>query len=116
LDQFADKGGVPVVGQDKKYYKVTGESGLTAAFTAITTSLVRSCTIPLKEKPVDTSLINVAVDCTALPQTSADGTQNWAYDDNAQSIQIMGNRCTAIESTGAKRIDVINGCPIVLIK
>jgi len=111
LDTFAVEGGVPVTDttKPKKYYEVTGESGLLETFNTITTSLVRSCTVPLEEAPKDFSNINVAIDCIPVPQLTA-GTPNWHYDASTQSIVIEGGQCARIESTGVNRVDIVLGC------
>jgi hypothetical protein len=112
LDTFADAGGVPVTDptKTKKYYEVTGESGLLETFNTITTSLVRSCTVPLEAKPQDLANINVAIDCSPVPQTTA-GVANWTYvDGTPPSIVFQGSQCTRIEATGVNRVDVVLGC------
>jgi len=116
LDAFATAGGVPVTDPAKthKYYEVTGENGLLDTFNTITTSLVRSCTVPLEQAPQDLSNINVAIDCSPVPQTTG-GVPNWHYDETAQSIVIEGGQCTHITSKGVNRVDVVLGCvPFVI--
>jgi hypothetical protein len=115
LDGFAESGGVPVEGKARKYYEVTGESGLADAFKTITTSLVSSCDVPLDQAPQDKNAINVAIDCSPLPQTSGE-VANWAYDEATQSIQILGAKCDQIKASGVNRIDVVNGCPVYKIQ
>lgn len=115
LDTFAEAGGEPVVGKARKYYEVTGETGLADAFKTITTSLVSSCVVPLAEPPKDKMAINVAIDCSPLPQKTGDFT-NWTYDAANQSIVIEGAKCDQIKSTGVNRIDVVNGCPVYIIE
>jgi hypothetical protein len=113
LSTFAQEGGVPVTVDGKKpYYEVTGESGLTEAFKTITTSLVRSCTVPLQAAPMDLGNINVAVDCNPVPQKSGD-VVNWHYDADQQAIVFDANnpQCKRIETSGVKRVDVVLGCP-----
>lgn len=116
LDGFADAGGVPVTPTAEKphrYYEVKNQAELLTAFKTITTSLVRDCNVKLAEKPLDLSKINVAVDCAELPQKSGE-VVNWEYISATQSIEIKGARCEAIKSVGAKRIDVVNGCPTII--
>lgn len=111
LDTFAKAGGVPVTDPTKthSYYEVTGESGLLETFNAITTSLVRSCKVPLQDTPKDLSNINVAIDCSPIPKSTA-GVPNWHYDATLKSIVIEGTQCTRIETTGVNRVDVVLGC------
>lgn len=115
LDIFAEAGGEPVVGAARKYYEVTGESGLADAFKTITTSLISSCVVPLTEKPKDTNKINVAIDCSALPQMTGEQ-RNWSYDEASQSIIIEGAKCEQIKAAGVNRIDVVNGCPVYVLE
>ncbi len=111
LDTFAVEGGVPVTdtSKTKKYYEVTGENDLLATFNTITTSLVRDCNVPLEEAPKDFSNINVAIDCSPVPQLTA-GTPNWHYDAPTQSIVVEGSQCDRIKSTGVNRVDIVLGC------
>ncbi|MGE5787517.1 MAG: vWA domain-containing protein [Myxococcales bacterium] len=116
LDGFADAGGVPVTPTTEKphrYYEVKNQAELLTAFKTITTSLVRDCNVKLAEKPLDLSKINVAVDCAELPQKTGE-VVNWEYLSATQSIEIKGAKCEAIKSVGAKRIDVVNGCPTII--
>lgn len=116
LDTFADAGGVPVVPTAEKphrYYEVKNQAELLTAFKTITTSLVRDCNVQLAEKPLDLSKINVAIDCAELPQKTGDAV-NWEYIPATQTIEIKGTKCEVIKSVGAKRIDVVNGCPTIV--
>lgn len=115
LDGFAEAGGQPIVDGARKYYEVTGESGLADAFKTITTSLVGSCTVPLNERPQDKNKINVAIDCSPLPKSTGDQV-NWTYDEENQSIIIEGPKCEQIQNVGVKRIDVVNGCPVFVVQ
>lgn len=114
LDSFADMGGYPVVGKAHKYYEVINPQDLELAVQQITTSLVRDCNIPLVRAAEDKTKINVAVDCNALPQKAADQTDNWVYHEDTNTIEILGNQCAAIKSTGAKRLDVVTGCATII--
>ncbi len=116
LDEFADAGGVPNSGATK-YYAVAqsqGVQGLTDVFNTITTQLVRSCDIPLSEPPTKSSLVNVAIDCDVVAPMSADGS-GWHLDDpNAPTEVILeGPVCDRLQTDGARRVDVIFGCPTV---
>lgn len=116
LEQFADAGGVPSSGATK-YYAVTqsqGVQGLTDVFDTITTQLVRSCEIPLSEPPTKTSLVNVAIDCDVVAPTSSDGS-GWHLDDQNAPTEVIleGPVCDHLQTDGARRVDVIFGCPTV---
>jgi hypothetical protein len=116
LDEFADAGGVPNSGATK-YYAVTesqGVQGLTDVFDTITTQLVRSCEIPLSEPPTKASLVNVAIDCDVVAPMSSDGS-GWHLDDPSAPTEVIleGPVCDHLQTDGARRVDVIFGCPTV---
>jgi hypothetical protein len=116
LNHFAEAGGVPNSG-DTKYYAVAqsqGVQGLTDVFNTITTQLVRSCDIPLNGPPTKTSLLNVAIDCTVIAPMSSDGS-GWHLDDPSAPTEVIleGPVCDRLQTDGARRVDVIFGCPTV---
>jgi hypothetical protein len=116
LNQFAIAGGVPKTGGTESYYRVDASGGvdaLTQTFQDITTQLVTSCTINLSMPPPDPTQINVAIDCTILAQMGTDGTDGWALSADQLSIQIQGATCDYVQG-GVQRVDVIEGCPIVV--
>lgn len=116
LNNFATEGGEAQSG-DTKYYAVSqsqGVQGLTDVFDTITTQLVRSCDIPLDVPPTKASLVNVAIDCDVVAPMSSDGS-GWHFDDpNAPTEVILdGPVCDRLQTDGARRVDVIFGCPTV---
>jgi hypothetical protein len=118
LNSFADQGGVPAVGMDQKYYAVSadaGVEGLTSVFESITTQLLRDCDIVLPEAPSKLDLVNVAIDCTLVPQNDDDSKSGWAFDrtPDPTSVVVHGPLCDAIQQNGAERVDVVFGCPTV---
>lgn len=114
LNAFATAGGVPNPSQGPAYYAVSASGGvdaLTQTFVDITTHLVRSCQVDLGAQAPDKRLINVAVDCDIVP--FADGA-GWSVDNDAPStLELAGDTCQRIEHEGARRIDVVYGCPTV---
>jgi hypothetical protein len=113
LDDFAVAGGVTNPNQPPQYYAVSAQGGvqaLTQTFTDITTHLVRSCDIALTEEPPDLKLVNVAVDCEAVPFEDGAG---WELSpaDHPTSLILKGDTCSWIETMGASRVDVVYGCP-----
>jgi hypothetical protein len=117
LNDFADAGHVPNTTGDTDYYAVSdtqGVQGLIDVFDTITTELVRSCDIPLREPPAKPELVNVAIDCNVVAPMSDDGS-GWHFDDPAAPTQVVlvGPVCDALQANGAKRVDVIFGCPTV---
>lgn len=120
LNECAVTGGVPAAGATS-YYAVSAANALndlTDAFSKITTQLVRSCDIPLKETPkVGPDQINVAIDCVPVHAATAipdGGAGDGFYIDFAQTpahLKLVGATCDRIMATGANKVDVIAGCP-----
>jgi hypothetical protein len=118
LDDFADVGGVPAQGSDHKYYAVSadqGAQGLVDVFNTITTQLLRSCAIALPEQPSKLDMVNVAIDCDLVPQNTDDSKSGWDFDTtpDPSAVVLHGPVCQALEENGAKRVDVVFGCPTV---
>jgi len=114
LDAFATAGGEPNPKKHPAYYAVSAEGGvdgLARTLRDITTHLVRSCEVDLGAEAPDERLVNVAVDCDIIP--SADGT-GWNINDDAPSTLVLaGDTCNRVKREGARRIDVVYGCPTV---
>lgn len=117
LDAFAVAGGKvnPDPASPTKYYQVAatgGVEGLVDVFSTITTQLVRSCDIELNTPPDDPKKVNVAIDCNVIKR--ADDT--WTLDTSSEPNRLLlqGATCEKIQTAGAKRVDVIYGCPSVL--
>jgi hypothetical protein len=113
LDSFATAGGVPNTGGDTQYFAVEAAGGvdaLTDTFTTITSSLIRSCTVPLSEPPPNIDEVNVAVDCETVKRDT-----DWGFPnpDDPSTITLIGEICTQVETEGAQRIDVVYGCPSI---
>jgi hypothetical protein len=114
LDAFATAGGVPNPKKKPAYYAVSAEGGvegLTRTFRDITTHLVRSCDVDLGPVAPDKRLVNVAVDCDIVP--SEDGAGWNITDDAPTTLVLAGDTCTRVKREGARRIDVVYGCPTV---
>ncbi len=118
LNEFALAGGVPNEDPDDpeapSYYRVSASGGvgeLESTFRRITEQLVTSCTLPLSKVPPSRQLVNVAVDCTIIPQTDDDGTVNWELSNDGLSVELLGNECERITDAGVRRLDVLLGCP-----
>ncbi len=117
LDEFAEAGGVPASSGDTSYYAVSedeGVEGLLSVFETITTQLVRSCDIPLSQVPSQPDQVNVAIDCDVVAQSSDDGS-GWDYDEPTAptAVILRGPVCDRLQQDGAKRVDVVFGCPTV---
>jgi hypothetical protein len=117
LDEFAEAGGVPASSGDTSYYAVSedeGVEGLLNVFETITTQLVRSCDIPLSQVPSQPDQVNVAIDCDVVAQNADDGS-GWDYDEPSapSAVILRGPVCERLQQDGAKRVDVVFGCPTV---
>jgi von Willebrand factor type A domain len=114
LDNFATSGGVPNPAAPPSYYAVSakgGVQGLVDVFTSITTHLVRNCDVALENTPQNLDLVNVAVDCTIVPYANGAG---WAISGTDQkTLELSGDACHKIQTDGARRVDVVYGCPTV---
>jgi hypothetical protein len=114
LDAFAVAGGVPNPSAPPAYYAVSAEGGvseLTQTFVDITTHLVRSCEVDLGPSPPEKKLVNVAVDCSVVPFDDGAG---WDISSDAPTTLVLaGEHCERVEREGARRIDVVYGCPTV---
>jgi hypothetical protein len=114
LNAFASAGGVPSPKGPNDYYAVSAEGGvdaLTRTFIDITTHLVRSCQLDLGPIAPDKKLVNVAVDCELVRFEDGAG---WEIPADAPTTLVLaGDRCQRVEREGARRIDVVYGCPTV---
>ena len=112
LDAFALAGGVPNPNRRPEYYAVSAEGGvegLTRTFIDITTHLVRSCEVDLGNVAPVKKLTNVAVDCEIVPFDDGAG---WDIDPSTPSALVLATD-TCEQREGARRIDVVYGCPTV---
>jgi len=114
LDTFAIAGGVPSPQKHPAYYAVSAEGGvdgLARTFHDITTHLVRSCEVDLGTEAPDKELVNVAVDCDIVPSEDGNG---WNITNDAPTTLVLtGESCNRVKREGARRIDVVYGCPTV---
>ncbi len=116
LEAFAEAGGVPS-DDEQAYYAVSSEGGvqgLVDVFHEITQLLVRSCEVELGTTPSNANLVNVAVDCEVVRPMEDDGS-GWELDtsEDPPIIELVGPICSQIRESGARRVDVVYGCPTV---
>jgi hypothetical protein len=121
LNAFALAGGHPNTTGPTQYYAVDaqgGVEGLTAVFRSITTQLIKSCGLQLGSEPPDPSKLNVVVDGKIVPQSSGDaGADGWELDTGTSppTVRLKGSVCQNVQENGASTLEVIYGCPTVLI-
>ncbi len=113
LNAFAVAGGVPNAGATS-YFAVDAPAALTTVLSAITKSLVTSCRLQLASVPPALNQLNVKVEGEIIPRGGADG---WDLDESTSppTVVIQGASCTRIESMGVKSVEVVYGCPTVVI-
>jgi len=117
LDAMAVAGGVPASTTSPKYYAVSamgGVAGLQQVFEAITRQVITSCRQQLQSSPPDLSLLNVYVDGTLVPKGGANG---WTIDTSTSppTIVLEGTTCMGVQMNGAMKIEVVYGCPTVIV-
>jgi hypothetical protein len=117
LSAFAEAGGVPNPDSPPSYYAVSadgGVEGLVSVFRDVTEQLVESCEVELERVALDPELVNVAVDCEPLRPMEDDGS-GWELDTDRTPnvIEISGPICEQIQTSGAKRVDVVFGCKTI---
>jgi len=114
LSSFATAGGVPNPNAPPDYYAVSAEGGvegLTQTLIDITTHLVRACDVDLGAVAPLKNLVNVAVDCDIVPFEDGAG---WDISSDAPTTLVLsGDACKRVRREGARRIDVVYGCPTV---
>jgi hypothetical protein len=115
LDTFAQHGGTPNPNAPPSYYAVSASgdvAGLTSTFEAITGQLITSCRLQLQSQPQDPSQLNVTVDGVTVHQGGADG---WTLDTSTTppTVVLEGTTCTALQTQGARSIQIVYGCPTV---
>jgi hypothetical protein len=117
LDAMAVAGGVPASMTSPKYYAVSaagGVAGLQQVFETITRQVIMSCRQQLQSNPPDPKLLNVYVDGKLIPQAGDNG---WTLDTSTSppTIVLKGMTCSTIEMSGASKIEIVYGCPTVLV-
>lgn len=98
-----------------KYYLANTKDELVLALQAIT-GVVSTCLFPLNMKPPVPNNIAVKVDGTKAPQddTHVDG---WDYTSpEMTAVEVFGSWCEKIKTAGANKVEIIFGCPGVVIK
>jgi hypothetical protein len=98
-----------------KYYLANTKDELVLALQAIT-GVVSSCLFPLNMKPPVPGNIAVKVDGVKAPEDKMrlDG---WDYTSPEYlAVEVHGSWCDKIKTVGANKVEIIFGCPGVVIK
>jgi hypothetical protein len=117
LDQFAVAGGETNPNAPPQYFAVSqsgGVAGLTSVFSAITTRLITTCRLQLQSTPPDINKLNVSVDGSLVPP----GPDGWQLDSttNPPTVVLNGATCGKVQMTGASSVQIVYGCPTIVIK
>ena len=110
LDQLAQAGGTART-VSPYYYRVDGvdEGSFQQALFQVAAKIVASCTLELKEAPMDPNLVNVFFDGVAVPQAGPDG---WTLQGS--TITLEGASCAKVLNGDVLDVNVSGGCPTVL--
>jgi hypothetical protein len=110
LNAFAEAGGHPQPAgpSGATYYEVNDAQQLVDTFEQITIDLVTSCDLQTNQEIAEPGNITVLKDCVPVPNT------DWTAVGGTKLITITGNTCEQIKSTGARRVDYIFGCTVVM--
>lgn len=117
LNQMAAAGGLANADANYDYYPVSaaaGVQGLESTLETITKGLIKSCRLQLTSVPQDIGLLNVQVDDKEIPQSGPDG---WEVDQSTSppTVVLKGTTCQSIETRGAESVNIIYGCPTVIL-
>ena len=113
LNQMAKAGGMPRP-TDPAYYAATSTTELAAAFAQITGAVI-SCTFDLKgRKPPSPDDVAVNIDGTRVPRDKSHG-DGWDYDGAMANVVIYGQTCDRLKSASGNNVQIIFGCPGIVI-
>jgi hypothetical protein len=104
LDGFAQRGGTG----DTQHRPVEDEASLLAVLQSIASELV-SCTYVLDNPPRDPAYVRVLLDGT---QINLDDPNGWKLTGD-RTVEVQGNACAQLRSTGEHYIEVSVECSIV---
>jgi hypothetical protein len=110
LDTMADAGGTARSGA-YAYYPITSSSELRDTLLGIGASVAISCDIELATPPPDPDLVNVYFDGRVIRSNAHDG---WVLDGEAH-LSIRGSACEQLKSGDVFQVQVVAGCPTVVI-
>jgi hypothetical protein len=113
LTAMAAFGGQPRPG-DVKYYPVAVRDDLVGALGQITTQ-VASCVFPLDKQPPSPDDVAVKVDGVKVDRDRAQA-RGWSYGPNMKSIELYGPVCEQLKGGQIKDVNIIFGCPGVVIE
>lgn len=110
LDTLAIAGGT-ARGSEGAYYPVTDSEALLDTLQELGGKVSLSCTVELNEVPPDPAQVNVFLDDTLIGFDEVDG---WSWLDTG-TVQLNGEACELAETGQILQIQVVAGCPVVLL-
>jgi hypothetical protein len=112
LNAMATAGGRPRAGATR-YYAVATRQELVDAFGQIT-GQVASCTFKLGKAPPSPKDVAVNVGTTRVPR-DPQRLEGWDYNDDRSAIELHGKYCADVKASTSVKVEVIFGCPNVII-
>jgi hypothetical protein len=110
LNDMAMAGGRPRMDLSK-YYPVANRDQLVAALATIT-GQIASCNFPLETPPPVPDNVAVEVDGTRLTRDAPDG---WSYTPDGKMVVLGGQSCQRLTDGTARNVQILYGCPNVVI-
>jgi len=114
LNAMAMAGARPRNDPALQYYAVDTAEDLVAALGTISAQ-VASCTFALERVPPVPDNVAVNADATRVPRDPGHAS-GWDYGPGMQSIQLFGAACNRVVDGTTKSVQMIFGCPGVLIE
>ncbi len=90
-----------------RYFAAADATDLATHLRAIGAEVAIDCDIDLDETPPDPALVNVYLDAVVLP---SDEERGW-YFTTPDSIRVVGEPCSQLESGDVLNVQVVAGCP-----
>lgn len=108
LDAVAQAGGTDNPDDpDHLYFQADNGQELEDALFTIGT-LVAGCDLALSETPPDPARLYVLLNGTAIPRDDPNG---WVYQAGPNRVQLQGDACMTLQSSGSPDFQVLFGCP-----
>lgn len=114
LNAMAIAGGRPRDDPALRYYAVDTAEDLAAALGAIGAQIA-SCTFALERVPPVPDNVAVDADGARVPRDPSHR-EGWDYVPGMQSIQLFGAACTRVVEGTTRAVQMVFGCPGVLIQ
>jgi hypothetical protein len=112
LNQMAMAGGAPRNDPMFQFYPVSNRADLGQALNAIA-GQVASCVFTLSKPPPAPDSVKVTVDGQPAPESATEG---WSYtSDQHTAIQLNGSWCERVKTRQQAQVDIVLGCPGIVV-